>query len=739
LPALNKHGLAVAGGGAVLALAALFWGAADALLGLKAAVAAVFALGIGAAAVFHLIAETRTGAKPRWRLALGVLALGLLSLLVLSRGAPHNNPALYAVYAEHGARGLVLAGAALVAFAVMAGAALNRRSAHTVVAGWRQRMSEPAFLRCAVASLALLAALAALEPVVRFWDVPGWGDSIFYDYIAQRIALGLMPAGHSYYMPVFQYGSALLYYLFGHFFFVQQLANVAFAPVTVVLLCLSAWNLFRSPWAVLLTGALAATDDVLRHAPHMQQIENWYVPVFCLSIFAATRYFRDASRRNLVYLALAAGLVFNLRTQGAFFVGFLLLAPFFLRGVALRERLREVTILAVLFAATLVPWTARNALVEGRFSPVGTQGAHHIAFSNDLRIFYGIRRDLARAAAAPAEARPAAGGAIARILQSPGLLIEAAPWRALAFYGLLPPGVWDKAGPRPTDWTREGKEYALRVFPVLSLLIASALGLLLNPGRATLFLAGAILGNLAVVLFVGFSEPRLSFPVLALHILLAGAAVFAPRLEFVGKAAPAPFRLPKGSRTAAAAVLVAAVVAHLALGKPHLLRALTAPRAGYDEGVSIDAGLPDLADLVPARLGERREIAASSAKGRHVRATVAVTNNHQPVKYYAFPLPEYPDFTADPATDTYYLTYLLDASGAYDRVGSRQIGIGFRGAILDRPLREEDVVEVEGEVLDIAGWGVVWMRAEKVRWLRGPDFGPARSGEEGAGAPEGVK
>ena len=697
-------------------------------------------LGLGAAAVFHFMSEARAGTEPLWRLSLEALVLGLLALLALSRGAPHNNPALYAVYADHVVFGLGIAGVALVACAAAAGVALDRCRVHPEMTNWRRWISEPAFLKCAGAVLALLTILAALEPVVRFWDAPGWGDSIFYDYIAHHIALGLMPAGHSYYMPVYQYGTALLYYLFGHFFFVQQLANVALAPATVVLLCLSAWNLFRSPWTVFLVGALAATDDVLRHAPHMQQIENWYVPAFCLSIFAATRYFRAATRRNLIYLALAAGLVFNLRTQGAFFVGFLLLAPFFLRGLAPHERLREFAILAVLFAATLAPWTVRNELVDGRFSPVGTQGAQHILSSNNPAIFYGIRRDLAHAPAVLAKkAAPTAAGALEHALENPELLAEAAPWRALAFYGLLPPGVWDKAGPRPTHWASEGKEYALRVFPVLCLLIASAIGLLLNPGRATVFLTGAILGNLAVVLFVGFSEPRLSFPVLALHILLAGAAVFVPRLEFASKASQAPLRLPRWSGYAAVAILLAAATAHLTIGKLNLLRALTAPCAGYDKEAAIDATLPDLAKLVPPRTDARAGALVSLAKGERVRATVVVTNYHQPVKYYAFPLPGYPDFTADPATDTYYMAYLLDASGAYDIASSRQIGIGFRGAIFDRPLREEDVVEVEGEVLDISSWGVVWLRAEKVRWLRGPDFGPARSGEGGAKAPEGVR
>jgi hypothetical protein len=726
LPACNRHIFVALGAAAVLALASLLWGAADALLGLKVAAAVVLALGLGAAAVFHFTVQIESRTGRLWRLALEVLALGLCALFVLSRGAPHNNPALYALYADYGVRGLGLAATVLAGLAVAGGLVLYRQRVHPMVADWRGRMSEPEFLRCAGATLALLAMLAALEPVIRFWDVPGWGDSNFYDHIAHEIALGQMPVGHSYYMPVYQYGTALLYYLFGHFFFVQQLANVLLAPVTVVLLCLSAWNMFRNPWAVLLVGALAAGDDVLRHAPYMQQIENWYVPALSLAVFTATRYFRAASLRNLVWLALAAGLVFNLRTQGAFFVGFLLLAPFFLRGVTMRERLRHFALAGAMFVVTLVPWTVRNYAVDGRLSPVGTQGAAHILYSNDPRIFYGIRRDLAPAEAVKSDDEKAVSttqAAIARVLGNPMLLVRATPWRTLAFYGLLPPGVWDKAGPRPTDWAREGKEYLLRVFPVLCLLGASIIGLLLNPGRATLFLTGAILGNLAVVMFVGFSEPRLSFPVQALHILLAGATVFVPRLEFAPARVGAPMRSPRHLSGAIAAVVLAAFAAHLALGRPYLLRGLTAAPASYDSSVAIDANLPDLAEIVPPKVSGEDGRPLPLHKGERVRATVALTNHHLPVKYYAFPLPGFPDFAADPKTDTYYLTYLLDASGTYVWGESRPVAIGFAGAVFGWPLREEDVVEVEGEVLDMGEGGVIWLRADKVRWLHGGSIG----------------
>ena len=698
--------------------------AADILLAMKIAMAVTLAWAIGAAAVFHFVSALAGRATPLWRLPLVELALALLALFVLSRGAPHNNPALFALYADFGARGLAAAGALFAALAAAGGIAAFWLRARSPVASLSDWLAKPEALRSAVAALAALAMLAALEPVVRLWDVPGWGDSATYDRIAHQIAIGVMPAGHSYYMPVYQYGTAILYYAFGHFFFVQQVANVLFAPVTVILLCLSAWNLFRNPWAVLLVGAVAAADDLLRHAPHLQQIENWFNPAFALAIFAATKYFRAARWRNLLWLGLAAGLLVEIRAQALFFSAFLLLVPLFVRNIDFKERGRQFVLLAAVFAATLVPWTIRNVAVEGRLTPFGTQGAQKIVSTLSPEQLYGIRHDLKAPESPAANARPGTEAALAALAGRPLLILKAVPWRALAFYGLLPPGVWDPAGPRPTDWAGEGKEYLLRVFPVLCLLAAGVLGLMLRPGRATLFLTGGILANLAVVFFAGFSEPRLSYPVHALHILLAAAAVYSPRVEFAvaqGGAPPIAARRAFGLAAAAAALLL---LAHVAVGRAYLLRPLMGAPAAYDSSASIEPSLPDLALLVPAQIRPGDGASLALRPGQRVRAVLALTNHQLPVKYYSFPMPEFPDFSADPKTPIYYRALLVDPAGGYNWRGSRQIGIDVTEAKFDRPLRENDVVEMEGEVLGVADSGLIWLRAGNVRLLhRGPDEG----------------
>jgi 4-amino-4-deoxy-L-arabinose transferase-like glycosyltransferase len=663
---------------------------------LKCAVAAAGASGLIAAAILMLRTEKFVRAFPK------AVTLALLSAVVLTRGAPHNNAFLFATYDKYGLIGLLVLLIAILLIGIVGAWLLQSVSLSPKIA-WRL-----------VFVFTLFAGLAAAEPVAQHWNVAQWGDSIFYDRIAVSIARGVMPAGHSYYMPVFQYGPALIYWAFGHFFFVQQMANVLIALFTVPLLALAAWNFFRSTAAVLLVSLLAATNDTLRHAPFLLQIENWYVPIFCFSIWAASNYFKRASIRSATILGIAIGLVFETRTQAGFYVGWLSLAPLWLSATALKAKLRHFALLLLVIAAIATPWTLRNLAVSGRISPIGTQAGQHIVFSNSENNFFGIRRDLNVDTAG----RPiSAANELVRLAENPLYVLRATYWRSLAFYGLLPPGVWAKPRPRATTWA-EMPSYVLRVAPTLALMIAAALGVLLRPGKMTFFLLGAVGANMAIVLFVGFSEPRLSYPITALEIVLASTTVFPPRLEFASATErvisipPAVLRNALGATIAIAAVII---FSHWVIGQQLLYPPQTDARLMQVATVKIDHGLPDLNVLIPTASS-----AAPIRPGMHARFTGVVTNAMDPVKWYSFPLVGFPNYTADPRRENYFRAYLLDKSGKFQWGVSRPIGISLAGAIIDRPLLEDEGLEIEGEVLDVSNdTSLFWFRAEKIRHLVG--------------------
>lgn len=670
------------------------------------------------------------------------VAVSALFALVLTRGAPHNTPVLFQILERYGLAYLVLVGLLVLLTGIACGFALWRRYGRfsKTPEGPDQidPISQMTFAIC-LASLSIFAMAAAADQVTLAWDQPGWGDSLFYDRIAHQIALGKIPMGHSYYMPLYQYGTAALYWLFGHFIFVQQLANLLLALATIVFLGMAGRLFFGSNTAGLVAAFLAASHDYLRYTPHTMTIENWYTPAMALALFLAARYLSQPTMWRLVALALGTGLVFAIRTQGAFFCAFLLLAPLFVKPLDLRRAVPKVILAGTIFAITMVPWTMRNYVYDGRLSPVGTQGGEHFAISGDPRGLYGIRRDLGYAEIYeewkirfPDEKERksvmAQHGILLPITQPKMVWLEAVPWRFLAFYGLVPPGAWDKDGVRATDWAREGREYFLRIGPIAILLLVTVIAIISNPSRVVLYLFGGILANLAIIVFVGFSEARISYPVLTLHLLLATAATMpkARSSRFTDQAA-SQLGIPTASAGSSALFMLIGVVAlgwvltfsRNTLGRPFSYRALTESVKMYRD-IALDSGLPDIGFAVRGAASDQLETERYPKVGERVRIRVVLTNQHHPVKYYAGTIDGFPAFTTDPKRETYYRVYLAGNDGRYDWGTSPYAGIAFEGAVANAQLNEEDFIEVEGIVMAYLDGRNLWVRARKVHLISRP-------------------
>lgn len=669
----------------------------------KVGVAILVAAAFTAAAL--LVAAGRTGEESTLRRLSQAMVLGLLALAALSRGAPHANPLLFELYARFGVAGLAAMGGTVAAMALAIAARLRHGGT-----------SEPPALRPLIAVLALAAGAAAVPEVAGHWNLPGWGDSLSYDQIAHRILRGDAIAGHGYYMPVFQYGTALLYWIFGHYTGAFQALHVALAPLTVLFMARAAGRLFKSGWAALAAAALAACLDPLRFTPHLLQIENWYIPMVAFALWRTTVVLDRPDTKAALWLGFAVGLMFETRTQGAIFQAMIIAAPLFAWAAPWRMRLRATVIAGLVFGAMMVPWTLRNAVVDGRLAPTGEQVAAQFVYTNVPSGFYGIRRDLGAQEIDAWNHYDDRAQMLAdmrrhfhqQLRDDPMYFVRATPWRTLAFYGLLPPGVWAKAGPEPTDWRRDGKEYFLRVFPVVALLLASGIGLVARPGRVGLMLFGGIVGNLAVVPLVGFTEPRISYPVFLLHLLLAFQAVWAAR----------PGRIPetwtptwRTWRPLLVCGGVAAVALHLTLGRDNVNRVLPEPLRPTAQAPL--SAYPELAGLL--KRGELPPV------GSRVRVVLAPYFNHHPVKYDDVDTTSFPDFARDPARETYYSAALIDSDGRTNVDRAVKIAIALAGAAATvETVREFDDIEAVAEVMAAEDADRIWLRAEFIRLVQRP-------------------
>ena len=539
-----------------------------------------------------------------------------------------------------------------------------------------------------------LGLLQVLPDVVLYWDQSGWADSQNYDRMAHRIATGAEPFGSSRYMPVYQYGLAAFYWAFGHHYFVQQIVNVALVLLMIVFVMAAAWILFRRPAIVLLAGVFAALWEPLHHATWYTQIETWYVPIFAGSVLALARYLDRRDLSALIVLALAAALVFNTRLQGAFFAAALGLSVLFVAGLGWKSRLQHLVVFGLLFAAVgVLPWASRNYVAEGRFSPSSGQSTSYLAIFNDPRVpLYGIRyseaeevrREWSENYSDEADRRAAQQRYFYdRLLNHPDYFLRAAPWRLMAFYGLLPKGSLEPGGPRAMDWATEGRSYLQSRARFWVLIVISLLGWIATIGsRFNLLFAGLIFANVMVAFTVGFAEPRLCYPVLILHFLM-GCAVFAPYAVQNPRSKPAMAIVNWKPLLIAAGIFALLVMplAHLIIGADRLYRPIQAQAWLRQEGVIIDPDLP----LLRAE-GQGIAVAGQPVNqletGRRYRAQLRVTNYMNPPKHICCRNEHDRRLQHDDSVQ-YFLGHLVGQAGAEEAFALR-----FAGAQVIAPIRE---------------------------------------------------
>jgi 4-amino-4-deoxy-L-arabinose transferase-like glycosyltransferase len=683
--------------------------------------ATIAAASLLAAGALVIAAQFRGERSARWRLGFQAIALFALAGFVWLR--PGVKPA----------------GAPSAGYLAIVGVGLPAAIAFALAAT-PLRMRVKTFLeqggddvaRRLTAFAILLALPAAAIPVLTNWDVSGWMDSHSYDAFAINIATGKVVEGNSAYMPVYQYGLASVYYVFGHFYFAQQIVNLFLALAGVAALCLAAWTLFRSPAAVIIAGLLAAYSTPLYYAVHFTQIESWYVPIVCVLLLVWARYWREPSLGRAIGLACALGVALNTRNQGGLFFALVCATPLMATGLRWRTRLAHAMVVAALVAVSLVPWTLRNYAVEGRLSPMAARSAIYMGVLTDHRVgLYGIRywegwdevvtEYQARFPDPLERERAYLRAAWVNVVSDPLWTADAVAWRTAAFYGLLPDGYSNLAAVVPTDWRAEWRRFVFSRSTPLLLLPLSLLGVILRPDRTALFLCAAVAANVAIVLFAASPESRISYPVLPMHILLC-ASLFATR-------GPAPAFTARVQRAAsrfaayrapmvAAAVVISLVVCRAAFGSRFAYRPLMERTTIVDPTAAISPDLPLLNDLELALPGGSNA-GSDFGIGRRVRLRCLLSNYMYPPKFVG-PVDGIPAFATDPSGPTFYYSYLL-TGGAAPSLGP-VVGLTFVGAHLIEQVREGDAVEIEGEVLRgsaDAGAGF-WLRAIAIRKLAIP-------------------
>lgn len=642
----------------------------------------------------------------------GALILAVLSVLALTRGSPSNNDAVYEAFSSFGLLGLV--GCCLVVISGACGLAIFHRLSGLDPVKMVYRIP-----RLLLAICALFGFLAALQPVIAAWNVPGWGDAIFWDRISHTIARGDAPFGYDYYLPVYQFGTALLYKVFGHQFFVQQMMNVLLAPLTILLLAAALHEITGKVLPVLGVAMLAASQDYLRYESQIQQITSWYVPAIALTMFAVAKVINRPGQASFVLLGGAAGLAFSIRNQGAFYDFLILLAPLLGRKLPSKAaQIRGCLLAGLVFIVVLTPWTLRNYWVDDRLSPTGAQTGIHMALGLHPDGFHGIRRDLV-----DPEWKKMIGSDTGyeekslvqrnyikqRIKEDLGYFFQGAFWRSVAFWGLLPDGVWAEGGPVATDWRESGVEWLLSNGVKILLLGAFAVSFLLVGFFVSWSLAGffflAVFANMMVVLFAGFTEERIHYPVLPIIF----ASLFVGLSPLVNKTLTGPevFRMPgRHVITVCGIIMILSSIYHVSIGKYLLYSTINARITSDVNTASIQADLERFSVLSSST--ELRSFRA----GEYARVRLALTNHHLPVKWYAREIQGFPIWASDPSQPTVYRSYFLpEGASGYVWGLSEKVGLVLDGMRAPRQPIEDDIWDMIVEIREVEQTGMVFAQA----------------------------
>ena len=464
-------------------------------------------------------------------------------------------------------------------------------------------------LRQILLAVAALTVVMSLPEVVRYWDQSGWMDSRGYDELAHRIATGEAPFGSNSVMPGYQYGLAVLYWTFGHFFFVQQIGNIAMAVLGTLAFTVAAHKLYSNAWATVLAGVFVACWPPFRQYVWYTQIESWYVPLFAVSLLALVHYRQNRTLTAAVLLALASCAIFNMRLQGAFYAAALGLAPFVVSDLQWRQRLRHLVVFGAIFVVVgVAPWSIRNAVVDGRLSPSSIQSMEYTAILNDPRVpLYGlrwwertdeVRQDWAQRYP-DLEQRLQAQGRYFwdRLIEDPAYFVKAFPFRLMAFYGVLPGGYLSHDAAVPPELAvtvlRELRGKAAFWAPIG----LSVLGLVVAAGAPfSWFLALLVFANAMICLLVGgATEPRFAYPALLLHFLI-GLALFSRYRAPDSDAMARRWVNVSFARVLGVGIVLTAGFGFLRLylGGPYAFRSIMAESWIFNPRVTPDPGLPEL-------------------------------------------------------------------------------------------------------------------------------------------------
>ncbi|MBZ5498510.1 MAG: hypothetical protein LAP85_19085 [Acidobacteriia bacterium] len=596
----------------------------------------------------------------------------------------------------------------------------------------------------ALVLILFMALLSTLHMIMHYWDTSPWMDSNGYDTLAHELALG--HGFHTqFYMPLYVVWLAGLFYFFGHFYFVVQLANILLVLATIAIFyaAMRAWT--DSTAVALLTALFLATSmSIISVYVHVSQIETFNELLVAVNFYIFVMLLKKIRPEIWFLWGLSASLLLLSRMQNfglllGELVVFLVMMNSPRRAGFWTSLKQKVVPLCVAFLGLLLPlaaWGVRNRIVEGQFRITTTAAVWQLALGNhpdtrggvDYRSYYHLQAEYDRKYPDPKEKDAAyRRDGIRFLIESPRRTLYNFWTRTKVFLDLLEPGFWRN---RPTVWATEWNSFVVwHLQPILAL---TAVLFLIIFHRGRLLWVSLLLVILYLLPFLPFPalESRIRFPID--HVFLLGIAAMIryaateQRTKLACSWPPAPVSNLVGRRgllsylrhpdegeprapdlhlyrrvVAVVSVVIVLILCRSLIGAPNARRLLKAAGATKVAQVSSDTQSP----------GTRpwEDLARSASKDGLLGATVemhaTVSNQGWPSEWIAQLSPNYfPEFCRDAGNGCYQVSVVWrqpQVPGEPRMDAAAQVSVSYKGALVDRRLREGDRAWILGRITQI--------------------------------------
>ena len=210
-------------------------------------------------------------------------------------------------------------------------------------------------------------------------EIPTINDMGVYDQLATNLLSRkgyisqLEPHFRSWRAPGYPFFLVVVYFIFGHHALPVLLLQSLLGALTCALIYLIGQGIFNRRIGTI-AGLICAIDPEMIHWTAKMLTETLFIFLLTLLVLLCLRL--TQSRRGS--LAVGAGLVLGyatlVRPNILLLIPFLILYFLFFAEGSIRKRIISASVLPIVCALVVSPWTVRNYLIHGEFVPVSSIG-----------------------------------------------------------------------------------------------------------------------------------------------------------------------------------------------------------------------------------------------------------------------------------------------------------------------------------------------------------------------------